>query len=75
MYFHPIGQTVDTWATLLEKGHLTPEREQAFLTLLQNQSAFAAGAQDAALVQTSDDDDRQHDERGPYQRRLKITRC
>src|SRR5262245_17336580 len=36
MYFHPVGQTVDTWATLLEKGHLTPEREQAFLNLIEN---------------------------------------
>src|SRR5437773_10199592 len=36
MYMNPIGQTVDTWFTLLEKNHLTPEREAAFLNLLQN---------------------------------------
>ena len=36
LFLNPVGQTVDTWITLLEKKHLTPEREQAFLNLLES---------------------------------------
>jgi threonyl-tRNA synthetase len=35
LFMNPVSQTVDTWYTLLEKGHLTAEREQAFLSMLQ----------------------------------------
>ena len=38
MYFNPTVQTVDTWFTLLEKGHLTPEREAAFLSVIESVS-------------------------------------
>jgi threonyl-tRNA synthetase len=35
LFMNPVSQTVDTWYTLLEKGHLTAEREQAFLSMIQ----------------------------------------
>lgn len=34
MYMNPLGQSVDTWSALLEKGLLTENQEQAFLSLL-----------------------------------------
>ncbi|HEX3149342.1 MAG TPA: threonine--tRNA ligase [Gemmataceae bacterium] len=40
LFMNPISQTVDTWLTLLEKNHLPPEREAAFLNLLE---AFTKG--------------------------------
>src|SRR5437868_12223530 len=40
LFMNPISQTVDTWLTLLEKKHLAPEREAAFLSLLE---AFTTG--------------------------------
>ena len=42
MYFNPIVATVDTWYTLLEKKHLTTEREKAFLAVI-------AGVSDGTL--------------------------
>ena len=36
LFMNPIGQTVDTWLSLLEKKHLSVEREQAFLKLLDS---------------------------------------
>jgi threonyl-tRNA synthetase len=36
LFMNPISQTVDTWLTLLEKRHLTPDREQGFLNLLES---------------------------------------
>jgi threonyl-tRNA synthetase len=36
LFMNPVSQTVDTWLTLLEKKHLTPEREAAFLNLLES---------------------------------------
>ncbi len=38
MYFNPTVQTVDTWYTLLEKKHLTPVREAAFLKVIESVS-------------------------------------
>ena len=35
MYFNPVVATVDTWHVLLEKKHLTPEREKAFLAVIE----------------------------------------
>jgi threonyl-tRNA synthetase len=35
MYFNPVVQTVDTWYTLLEKKHLTAEREKAFVGVIE----------------------------------------
>ena len=35
LFMNPISQTVDTWFTLLEKNHLSPEREQAFLGMIE----------------------------------------
>src|SRR5262245_760042 len=36
LFMNPISQTVDTWLTLLERKHLTADREQAFLNLLES---------------------------------------
>src|SRR6476619_5784513 len=36
LFMNPIGQTVDSWLTLLEKKHLSAEREHAFLNLLES---------------------------------------
>src|SRR5262249_29160696 len=36
LFINPVRQTVDTWLTLLEKKHLTKEREEAFLNLLDS---------------------------------------
>jgi threonyl-tRNA synthetase len=36
LFMNPLSQAVDTWLTLLEKGHLSPEREEAFLHLLDS---------------------------------------
>lgn len=44
LYFNPLGQAVDTWLTLLEKGTLGHESEQAFVGLLD---AVAADAEQA----------------------------
>ena len=52
LYMNPIGQTIDTWLTLLEKGHLTPEREQGFLGLLES---FTKGE-----IPKGDDDNTQY---------------
>ncbi len=41
LYFNPLGQTVDTWLTLLEKGTLRHESEQAFVALLEAVAADA----------------------------------
>ena len=38
MYFNPVVATVDTWYTLLEKKHLTAEREKAFLAVIEGVS-------------------------------------
>ncbi|MEO2091206.1 MAG: threonine--tRNA ligase, partial [Gemmataceae bacterium] len=38
MYFNPVVATVDTWYTLLEKKHLTAEREKAFLAVIESVS-------------------------------------
>jgi threonyl-tRNA synthetase len=38
MYFNPVVATVDTWYTLLEKKHLTAEREKAFLSVIESVS-------------------------------------
>lgn len=38
MYFNPVVATVDTWYTLLEKKHLTAEREKAFLAIIESVS-------------------------------------
>ena len=48
LFMNPISQTVDTWLTLLEKKHLTADREQAFLNLLESftQGDMPAGEQD-----------------------------
>ncbi|MCX7702209.1 MAG: threonine--tRNA ligase [Gemmataceae bacterium] len=44
LYFNPLGQAVDTWLTLLEKGTLGHDSEQAFVGLLD---AVAADAEHA----------------------------
>ena len=36
MYFNPTVQTVDVWYTLLEKGHLSADREAAFLGVVES---------------------------------------
>ena len=36
VYMNPMCQTIDTWLTLLEKKKLSPERELAFLNLLES---------------------------------------
>jgi threonyl-tRNA synthetase len=48
MYFNPVVNTVETWYTLLEKGHLTAEREAAFLKLVESVSdgEFPSGEDD-----------------------------
>ena len=38
MYFNPVVQTVDTWFTLLEKGHLSATREAAFFAVIESLS-------------------------------------
>ena len=38
MYFNPVVQTVETWYTLLEKKHLTAEREAAFAKVIESVS-------------------------------------
>jgi threonyl-tRNA synthetase len=38
MYFNPVVATVDTWYTLLEKKHLSAEREKAFLSVIESVS-------------------------------------
>lgn len=50
VYMNPICQTVDTWLTLLEKNHLTAERETAFLNLLESftQGELPSGEADNA---------------------------
>jgi threonyl-tRNA synthetase len=35
LFLHPLGQTVDTWLSLLERGQLAPESEEAFLKVLE----------------------------------------
>ncbi len=35
LFLHPLGQTVDTWLTLLEKDQLTPDLEKSFLNVLE----------------------------------------
>jgi threonyl-tRNA synthetase len=52
LFMHPVCQTVDTWITLLEKKHLTAERERAFLNLLES---FTKGE-----VPSGDDDNTQY---------------
>ncbi|WP_020469544.1 threonine--tRNA ligase [Zavarzinella formosa] len=52
LYMNPIGQTIDTWLTLLEKNHLTTEREQGFLALLES---FTKGE-----IPKGDDDNTQY---------------
>lgn len=48
LFMNPVSQTVDTWLTLLEKKHLTAEREQAFLNLLESftRGEMPSGEQD-----------------------------
>ncbi|HKA06505.1 MAG TPA: threonine--tRNA ligase, partial [Gemmataceae bacterium] len=50
LFMNPVSQTVDTWLTLLEKKHLTKEREEAFLNLLDSftKGEMPAGEQDNA---------------------------
>lgn len=45
MYFNPVVATVETWYTLLEKKHLTPDREAAFLSVIASVSegSFPSG--------------------------------
>ncbi|MCU0703862.1 MAG: threonine--tRNA ligase [Fimbriiglobus sp.] len=45
MYFNPVVATVDTWYTLLEKKHLSTEREKAFLSVIEgvSQGEFPSG--------------------------------
>ncbi len=38
MYFNPVVATVETWYTLLEKKHLTADREKAFLAVVESVS-------------------------------------
>jgi threonyl-tRNA synthetase len=38
MYFNPVVATVDTWYTLLEKKHLSADREKAFLAVIEGVS-------------------------------------
>ncbi len=38
MYFNPVVATVDTWHVLLEKKHLSAEREKAFLAVIESVS-------------------------------------
>jgi threonyl-tRNA synthetase len=35
LFLHPLGQTIDTWMSLLESDQLVPEAEQAFLKVLE----------------------------------------
>ena len=35
LFLHPLGQTIDTWLTLLEGDKLTPEVEMSFLSILE----------------------------------------
>jgi threonyl-tRNA synthetase len=35
LFMNPLSQTVDTWCSLIDKGHLSPEREQAFLNVIE----------------------------------------
>jgi threonyl-tRNA synthetase len=48
LIMNPVSQTVDTWLTLLEKKHLTADREQAFINLLESftKGDVPAGADD-----------------------------
>jgi threonyl-tRNA synthetase len=52
LFMNPISQSIDTWLTLLEKKHLTGEREEAFLNLLES---FTKGE-----VPSGDDDNNQY---------------
>src|SRR5579885_1724439 len=52
LFMNPLSQTVDTWLSLLEKKKLTPEREQAFVSLLD---AFLHGE-----LPTGDQDNTQY---------------
>jgi threonyl-tRNA synthetase len=52
LFMNPISQTVDTWLTLLEKKQLTPDRELAFVNLLE---AFLHGE-----LPTGDQDNTQY---------------
>lgn len=36
LFMNPVSQTIDTWHALLEKNHLTPEREKAFLGMIES---------------------------------------
>ena len=48
LYFNPLCQAVDTWHTLLEKNHLTPDREAGFLAMFDSvtQGNLPEGADD-----------------------------
>jgi threonyl-tRNA synthetase len=53
VYMNPLAQTVDNWFTLLEKNHLTAEREEAFLKTLESFSNGEMPSGDADNVQYS----------------------
>ena len=48
LFMNPLSQTIDTWFTLLEKNHLSAEREQAFLNLIESitKGEYPGGADD-----------------------------
>ncbi|OWK38328.1 threonine--tRNA ligase [Fimbriiglobus ruber] len=48
LFMNPLVQTADTWYTLLEKKHLTPEREKHFVDLIEglSEGKFPEGMDD-----------------------------
>ncbi len=53
LFLHPLGQTVDTWLSLLEGDKLGPDSERAFLQILQEagQSMADAPGEPQATIQ------------------------
>ncbi len=49
LFMNPISQTIDVWLSLLEKNHLSKEREQGFLNLIESMSQgdFPSGDDDS----------------------------
>ncbi|VTS07434.1 threonine--tRNA ligase [Tuwongella immobilis] len=45
LYFNPLGQAVDTWLTMLEKGGLSSDAEHAFVELMEAVTKDATDAQ------------------------------
>jgi threonyl-tRNA synthetase len=48
LFLHPFGQTIDTWLTCLESNRLTPQQEEAFLSLVQSLASSTGGDSEAA---------------------------